>query len=272
MKRIITLLILSTLCTSAFTREKGPSKFCLSSKEFITTVIYLRSKKDFGLDEKSILKISDTVSRGCTNASDRFVKIMKVLTKIGIDTKSSLETAMEFSHKTDEHTQAFIEIFKYSYNPDKMDLDILASMKVALKLSLNFDGDVKIALKNYKKLVSFCLDHKNLGISSSQCAKLSQEIVSMGKGHQKLLASKFIRLVRFLQKSKKGPKLPLLKAISKAKVIIGMGESAEKNFIQAFKFASSKKGLAYSDLKAMDLAEKLASRSTKTDKLVKVQK
>ena len=114
MKHLITLLIYSSIGFSNVTTLLKEKINCPSTKEYITTTLYLRDQKDFGLSEKEIQQTADKVSLGCVDSSDRFIKTLKLLTKLGIDTRSSLEIALELSAKSNAHAEAFIEIFKYS--------------------------------------------------------------------------------------------------------------------------------------------------------------
>ena len=97
---LINLLICSGFAATPLTAplEKKISN-CLSAREYITTVNYFRTNKDFGLSEKEIQKTADKVSMGCSGASQRFIKIVKVLTKMGIDTRSSIENGFSFVNK-----------------------------------------------------------------------------------------------------------------------------------------------------------------------------
>lgn len=261
MKTIISILFYSTLSFSVFSIENQDIKNCLSSREYITTVQYLREHKDFALSEKEIKMTADKVSLGCLNSSQRFINTVKLLTNLGVDTRSSIQTALNFSQKTDEHSQAFIEIFKYAYNPEKLDLDVLSSLNLSLQLSAFYEGYINNAIKNFKDLVSFCIENKSLDLPHSSCAKLATEITINGKDYKEPIAPKFKTLVSFLKIDSQGPKLSLLESIAIAKNIISYGETASENFTQGFKFAISEKGLNYSTKMAMDFAKSMAMRS-----------
>ena len=96
-----------------------------------------------------------------------------------------------------------------------------------------------------------------------KCSKLAAEITQNGIHFKTPIAPKFKKLATFLQSRKDGPKLPITQSISIAKELILEGPMATENFIQAFKFATSKKGLKLSYKMAIDFAQKMAKRSVK---------
>lgn len=87
MKLVIVLGLL--LSTFAFADNQEPkAKECLAYREYVTTLRYLRAKKDFAFKENDARKLADEVSLGCTNAGKRFIKIVDILTKAGVDSWS----------------------------------------------------------------------------------------------------------------------------------------------------------------------------------------
>ena len=259
--KLILLVFLASSYSQAALEAKG-DVYCTSAKEYITTVRFLRDKKEFGLSEKQIQKTADNVSMGCNDASQRYISIMKLLTKMGVDSRSAQKHSLIFAQKTNEHTEAFIEIFKNAYNPDKMDLDVLTSLKLSLSLSADYQGNISQSVQNFKELVEFCIDNKSLDLSSPQCANLASEITINGSQFkEELIAPHFKKLIQFLQKDKKGPQLPLLKSIKIAKDLVKQGPLASKNFIQAFTFSTSKKGLNFSHKNGLEFATKMTKRS-----------
>lgn len=262
-------IFLTGLISSSISQAKitpNPDSFCLSSREYITTVHYLRDQKEFGLSEKEIQKTADSVSTGCTNASKRFINTIKILTKLGIDARSAAQTALKFASKTDKHSETFIKIFKYSYNPDKLDLDALSAINLSLSLSADFGGDLENAVENYQDIVEYCLENKSLELPLSQCAILSKDITLKGINFQKPLAPDFKKLATFLQTDKDGPKLSVLESLKITKKVIVFGPTARENYIQAFRFATAKSGLKLSHKDALIFAQKMARRSKQKSK------
>lgn len=256
-------LFFCSLVFSAVPNKNDAHEYCHSSKEYITTVQYLRDKKEYGLSEKEILDAADEVSKGCINASQRFINTTRVLTKLGVDTRFTIKTALKFASKTDLHSQTFIEIFKYAYNPDKLDLDVYNAIEIALKLSIELDGNLQFAVENYKELVSFCVKNKSLELPLPECAKLASDLSLQAKNFDRPMAKDFKKLTYFLKEDKKGPGLSLKESIDISKKVIANGPTATENFQQAFQFASAKMGLKLSHQDALKFAQKMTERSTK---------
>jgi len=236
---------------------------CHSSKEFITTMHYLRDMKDFGLKEPSIYKIADSVSKGCSGASQRFINVTKLLTKVGIDSKSSIETAMKFSANKDDYTAAFIEIFRQTYDAKNLDLDALNSLKISLALSVEFKGSIEKAVADFKRLVEFCKSSNEMDLPLPTCAKLATTVTRLGQDFEEPISKPFIKLVRFLQESKKGPQKSKRHVLKIAKEVIAYGPMSQKNFEEGYRFAISEKGLGYTQPKAIRFAKLMAKRSYK---------
>lgn len=257
-------LIMMLISFELFAAKPGV-KFeqCLAAREYITTISFLRDKKEYQMSEEQIRKISNEVSNGCTGASGRFIKILKVLTKMGIDSSSAVSAALSFAASTNDHANAFIEIFRKAYDSKFLDLDVLASMKISLRLSSGFQGDVKKSLKDFNKIVEFCLKSKSMELSGSQCAQIATEFAALGEKYQAEVAKPFEKLIKFLQDDKKGPKLDRNNSLALAKRILSHGPKAEENFSQAFKFSVAKNGLGLPIPEALKQAETLASKSYK---------
>lgn len=269
MKNFAGILLITGLSLSAIAAPKKPLKEkhipCEATKEYVTTVEYLRDKKNFGMKAKQIYKVADSISKGCSGASQRFIKITNLLTKVGIDSSSAISHAKKFSKKEDTFVDAFITIFKQTYSSKNLDLDALNSLKISLKLSVEFSGNIEVAVGDFNDLVEFCKDRKEMDLPLPRCAQLATRITRLGQNYDEPIASPFIKLVRFLEESSKGPKQPKSNVIKIAESVIKYGPVASQNFIDAYKYAINKKGLGFSELQAIKFGKKLASRSFKTE-------
>lgn len=236
---------------------------CEASKEYVTTVEYLRDKKDYGLKANQIYDIADKVSLGCSGASQRFIKVSKLLTRVGIDSNSAVSNAQKFAQKDDAFVDAFVTIFKQTYSEKNLDLDALNSMKISLKLSVEFSGDIKTAVKDFDELVEFCKDRKEMDLPLPQCAQLATRITRLGQKYEKQIAPSFIKLVKFLEESSKGPQRPKSDVIKIAEKVMKNGPIAADNFIYAYRYAVKEKGLGMNDQQAINFGTKMADRSFK---------
>ena len=236
---------------------------CSTSKEYITTFNFLKKHKEFKLDQNTNKKISLKVSKGCTGASKRFIKITNLLIKAGLDSKNSVETGIKYSKLSRSQTNAFIKIFKMSFLAKYLDLDILNSLKMANRLSGDFEGDSKNTLNDFQKLTKFCVTKQSLDLPKAVCAKFAVEIAHLGKSYKDPMSGPYIKLFHFLSTNKKGPSLTTYKAMTLSKKIMTYGPLAQKNYTQAYRYAVSKKGLKLDTLSSMKFAMKLTSSSVK---------
>lgn len=261
---LVTLLFYSGLSlANATIKENSEMIKCESTKEFVTTVQFLRDKKDFGLDTKSILKIADEISLGCSGSGQRFIKVTRLLSSVGIDTKSALETAKKFAAKDDSFVDAFVTIFKQTYNKDDLDLDALSALKISTQLSIEFNGTVKHAVSDFNSLVNFCKNKKEMDFPLPKCAELATRITRLGQAYNEPIAKPFIELVQFLEENEKGPKRPKNQVLPIAEKVIKNGPIASKNFIQAFKYALAEDGLGFNETEAINFGIKMSDRSFK---------
>lgn len=249
----------------AYSAETPKKLSCLSAREYITTVRFLRSNKAFGLQEKQIQSYADKVSLGCSGASQRFIQVIKLLTKMGIDSNTSMKNALHFASKDEKFTEVFIEIFRQAYDPKRLDLDVLNAMKISLKLTAEFSGNPETALADYKKLVTFCLEKKSMDLPTPKCAFLAMDIASLNQEFDKPVAEPFIALMTFLQEESKGPKLDRNAALKIAQDVIKYGPIAPENFINGYEFSISKNGLSRGLNDAISFGKLMAQRSSKLE-------
>ncbi len=262
-------LLFVLLCSMNLLAAVKPEiKLCNATKEYVSTMEYLRSSPDFGLKDDQIRKIADEVSKGCSGAFARFYKSSQTLIQAGFDAKGSFENAIKFSAKDDRYTDTFLTIFKKSYLQEYLDMDLLNAVKVGMSLSAEFDGNVKKVVKDFDQLVKFCRDQKELNLPLGQCAEMAAKVTKSGEPFEEAIGETYIKLYHFLVSSK-GPNLTMYKALEVAQDVISAGPKSFDNFEKAFKYAESEKGLALPRDKALELSIQLAKRSfqeVKTDK------
>lgn len=263
------LLIFLVTFTNAYAASKSqvPLKIkplnCLAAREYITTIQFFKQESDLALNQKQILKYADLVSRGCTGASERFIKVTKLLTGMGIDTKSSVDTASLISQKTNDYSKAFIQIFKYAYHSKFLNLDARQSMKIATELSTRDTGDINQSIEDFKKTVELCLHKKSMQLTPTHCASVATQITKHGQDFQDSVFESFADIMIFLQFKKKGPGLDRKNALAIALKISAFGPKSGENFKQTYRYAMSKNGLNYSTKQAITLAKTITARSFK---------
>ncbi len=255
---MIMVLILVASCSS-----KKVVYQCKSSREYITTLKYLRAHKEFAIRDSQARKISDEVSNHCTGASSRFVRVTNLLSQAGLGTSSAILIGKRFANSDESKTLAFIEIFRESFLKKFLDLPLANAMEIALKLSVDFEGTGKRARRDFHRLVRFCVSADHLDLPKPKCAKIAAEVTAHGKGFKNDIASPFVRLFEFLTSSSRGPKQPLYDALELSRTIMKNGPQSAENFIIGYRYATSKKGLGVGRVEAVKFGKKMALRTLK---------
>jgi hypothetical protein len=267
MKKTIYSLLLSiayvTQAPMTFATEetKKPTP-CLSTREFITNLEFLREHKELGLGEADARTVSHKVSEGCTGASRRFIQVTNVLVKAGVPSRRSLETAQKFSLHTDEMTNAFLTVFKGAFIEDLLDLDVNNALTIALEIASSYEGKSSMAEKNFNQLVGFCLDRKSLDLPLLECARMGSRVIKNGSPFGFDITTEFISLFNYLTDPKKA-NIVTFEALSVSEFVTKFGPESKRNFIQGFEYALSKKGLDVGVKEAIEFGKSMASRSTK---------
>ena len=261
MKLLFFLLFISQL---VFGADESTKKIipCLSTREFITTMEFLRAHKEYGVAESETRVTALKVSEGCTGASKRFIQVTNVLVKAGVPSGKAFETALKFSHTTDELTQAFLSVFKGAFIESLLDLNIHQALTIALEVSESYSHDSKLGEKNFSQLVEFCVDKKSLDLPLLECARLSARIMKNGAQYSFNISSEFISLFHYLTEPNKS-NLPTFKALEVSEYVTKFGPESKGNFIQGLEYALSKEGLDKPFQDALEFAKLMASKSIK---------
>jgi hypothetical protein len=222
----------------------------------------LREHREFSLSDGDAQTLAHKISSGCTGASRRFIKVNNALVKAGLPTQRSIEIATTFARGSDDASNAFLTVFTGAYLESLLDLDASQALAIALELSESGSGDVKILEKNFNDLVEFCVAKKSLDLPLIQCARLGARVMNHGAALRFPVARDFIELYRFLTEDKK-INLTSGEALKVAEDVTKHGPEATKNFIAAFEYAVSKKGLDRSVKEAVEFGNTMASRSLK---------
>ncbi|MBT3235317.1 MAG: hypothetical protein HN353_05145 [Bdellovibrionales bacterium] len=265
--RLLTILtILATNLTLWASTSHPPKagreefKKCLSTREYITTLKFLRGRQEFQLPEKMRRTVADKVSLGCSGASQRFIDVTTLLVKSQLDGKSAVKIGISYALSDDQKTKSFITIFKQSFLSKYLDLDIFSAIKMAQGLSLEQHGNAAWIVKDFNRLVKFCIKKEGLDLPLPACAKMATTIASLGGKFKERIARPFLDLYHFLI-NKNGGGLPLHQALKISRQVIKMGPNAPKNFILAYKYGVRPKGMELSSIDAIAFATKMAKRS-----------
>lgn len=240
--------------------KKDVKEQCYAIKSFVMTLEFLRDHKEFSIHDKMAIKVADYVSKGCTGAGKRFINVVNILVKAGLDTNTAISTAKKFAYESDTVMKTFTSIFRTAFLGKFLDLDAFSALRMSILLSLEFDGDSKKAQKDFEKLVKFCI--KELRLPLPKCGIMASKITKFGEGFDSRISGPYIKLFNFVMSSA-GPNRPTYQALDIAETTMRSGPLAEKNFIKAYKYATSKKGLGLGNREALKFALNMASRTIK---------
>jgi membrane-bound lytic murein transglycosylase len=151
-------------------------------------------------------------------------------------------------------------IFTRAYLAEYLDLDYKTSFQLAQRLSVDYDGNPKIAAKDFLKLVDFCTSDKEVGLSKPRCGVIAARVVQKTEGFHAQTADEFIKVYHFMV-AEKGASSPVVKALEVAENVVEQGPEASDNFIAAYKYATEHKGLDFTAERALAFAQSL-SRNT----------
>ena len=257
--QLILLLLFSVSASVAETTTPVPIVLsnCLTTREFVTALEFLRGDEDFRLKEPEGRELAFKISEGCTGAAKRFIRVVKTLIKAEANRKNATEIGLKFSSGTDAETDAFVSAFRRAIAEDSLDLDFESSLKIGLSLSKEFSGDLEKVRKDFEKIVDYCADSAALALPRSQCGTYAASIAKNGEAWKEGVADSFIKTFQYLR-SETGPALVTKDALKIAELLVTQGPGAPENFTQAYQYGTSSTGLALPRNEAIQFAKKMA--------------
>jgi hypothetical protein len=229
---------------------------CTTAREYITTLEYLRDRKELALPEADARKTALEASKGCTGAAQRFIRVSLVLSQAGLGSLDAVKRGLEFAKRTDQETETFMTVFRRAFARDAMDLDLRSSIRMAEDLSRDFEGDTIAVRDDFERLLDFCSGSSRLGLPKPQCGSFAARLAKQGQKWSGGISVPYIQAFEFAV-SEKGPSLPTSKAIEIANQLVVAGPGSTENFIAAYKYAVAKRGLALADQAALGFALKI---------------
>jgi len=240
---------------------------CTPSKEFITTISYLRQAKAFKLTEDQMKAVSISVAKGCVDAAERFINTVELLVAAGLPTKNSIKLATEMSLSTNEQSDAFKKVFKSSFQKLGLDLNLPESVDVAQQIAALVNGKSTNAADDFDSLVSFCVSKSQLNLPRTYCYQLAMRLSLSNEDRNGSISEPFIDHVQFLTTDDEGPKLTIKDALKISSDLVAISPSATNSFAEAYRFAAAKTGLGLIRSDAVNFAKQLAryTRQLKPD-------
>jgi hypothetical protein len=215
---------------------------CQSGKEYAAAYEFLDKNRDkSGLSEEEVLETSLQVSKGCDGAASRFLKAYNLLIKVGLSGRSALNTGKVLSKMSDDHSNAFLELFLHSYLEEHLNLDIQTSLEIASQLSIDFQGQPLQAYKDFARLTQFCREDSETQVDLLSCVKLMAMTVKKTEFYGKGMSEDFINFYKYL-KNDSYLKMNVQQALILSHEVLVSGPEASSNFRYSYEFAISKKG------------------------------
>jgi hypothetical protein len=233
---------------------------CTPTREYVATLGFLRSEKEISFKEPEARKIAEQVSGHCSGASDRFIRVVRMLRKAGMPSTEAVQLGLEMAAADEKTASTFVTVFNHAFQPAFLDLSLSASLRITRSLSLDFAGDVVTVGHDFEQLAKFCAEEKLLGLPRQECAAWSAGLSKKGQNVSGGVAKPFLFAFRYLV-SRDGPGVPYTQAATIAQELIEISPHSVKNFIQAYQFGVSKDGLNLSSSGALQFAQKMARQT-----------
>jgi hypothetical protein len=262
-------IILITLLFSQYVMAKAakpvleiPAEIeqCSSTKEYVTALEFLREHKEFQMEEAVARDLANKVSDGCSGAGKRFIQSSALLLKAGLDSRNALEVALKLAKTDDKVVENFSHLFKLTFTPNYLDLSVGEALDVAIKLSLEFKGEQMQAKNDFQKLVEFCISTKGLDLPKNKCSEMSVRITKLGENYKTGVAKSFFEIFDFLN-SKRGGNQTMSNVLKLAETVVAYGPLGVENFITAYKYATSEKGMNLDESKSIDFSLNMAKKT-----------
>lgn len=246
----LTIIFLFLIPASSFAVE------CESTKEFISTIEYLRLQKKLALPDNEILKTALLVSENCNGAAKRFSRILDTLVTSGVDHEHARHFAVTYSREDNESVEAFISLFQGLVLEKKFNLPFYQAFETAKYFAESTKGNKVELKKDFLGFLGFCFEDVNgILLSLEQCRSLSFSYLKLHADYPKGVFQDFKTLFTFLRNEKETG-LAISNALAITQKILLNGPGAQKNFIDSYRYGLNK--LNMKPAQSLALAYKLA--------------
>lgn len=228
--------ILFYFLSVVFTGFCARAAVCESSKEFISTIEYLRNQKSFVLPDSEIFKAALSISENCNGASYRFQKMINTLVATGVDHNHALKFSIQYSQEDSASVDAFLSLFQGLVLEKKFNLPFYQAFETAKFFAESSKGNKSELKKDFLGFLGFCFDDPNgTMLSLDQCRKLSFKYLDLHKNFPNGVFKEFKNLFTFLRDQKETG-LPIASALALTHEVLLNGPGAQKNFIDSYKY------------------------------------
>lgn len=230
---------------------------CESTKEFISTLEYLRKQKNFSLPDSENFKAALLVSKNCNGASQRFQRIINTLVMTGVDHDQALHFAVKYSQEDNESVDAFLSLYEGLVLEKKFNLPYYQAFETAKFFAESTKGNKSELKKDFLGFLSFCFeDSDGTLLPLDQCRKISFKYLDLHKYYAHGVFNEFKSLFDYLR-NKRETGLPIARALAVTQEVLINGPGSRKNFIDSYQYGLNQLNLKPSQ--ALSLSLKLAS-------------
>lgn len=238
-------------------KKKSNEARCNSSKEFTSTLVYLRKQKRIVLPDAQNIQIALKVASHCNDSSQRFQKIFELLTQSGVDHNHALKFATEYCEQDNVAVEVFLNLFKGLVFEKKYNMSFYEAFETAKFFAENTKGD-QISLKeDFIGFLGFCFsDKEGMQLSLQKCRSLSLNYLKLNTKFPKGVFADFKKLFNFLRQDRHTG-LSIAVALDVTEKVLAYGNEAADNFIESYKYGLFQLNLVPKE--ALSLGLRLAS-------------
>jgi hypothetical protein len=218
---------------------------CERFSSFKETYEFIEVDQDLNLSPSTSMQIAMEVSKGCEGASQRFQKVFKLLKKVGVDYKKSIELALQFAYLDDSRTENFVQIFSKTYLENYFNFDFKNSFEITFNLSKELKDQPEVVRNDFIKLTQFCMKTRELALPVPVCAKMILELVASAPYYPQGIYPYFEDTFYF---SKVDLKMNLTDSLKTTLKILKQGPKAFENFKNTHNYLTQKINLKKKDV------------------------
>lgn len=245
-------------------QNKQHPDHCDPIKEYKEALQFFRtSKTEINPSEARAREWALKISKGCSGAAKRFVKVFLLLKKSGVDQARSIVYGIEFANSDDDTVESFFELFKKTYLGEYFDLDYSSALKISFDLSKKYKGNRRQAREDFLELSKYCLNKEGLNLPVSSCAELSVALTRLSQYYPDGVRHDFFKLYKALREDRRFG-VNVLTALRIIKEVLPYGPTAAQTFLKSYEFAIDPAGLASGGMAAVKFAVGIAKNSVKS--------
>ncbi len=245
-------------------QNKQHPDHCDPFKEYKEAIQFFRTNKtEISPSEARAREWSLKISKGCTGAAKRFVKVFLLLKKSGVDQARAVLYGLEFAGTDDDTVESFFELFKKTYLGEYFDLDYTSALKLSFELSKKYKGNRRQAREDFLELSKYCLNKEGLNLPVTYCADLAVALTRLSQYYPDGIRSDFFKLYKALREDRRFG-VNILTAMRIIKEVLPYGPLATQTFLKSYEFAIDPSGLSSGGMAAVKFAVTMAKNSVKS--------